>query len=223
MSGTITSIEVQARNPRRVNVFLDGEFAFALSLEVAAQAGLTRAMPLSESAVAALQAEDAQKRTYDAVLHFLSFRPRSEEEVRRYLGRRQTPPDLADRLIARLKGSGLLDDEAFTRFWVENRATFSPRSGRALRAELRSKGIDDKTIAASLSQDDSAAAYEAAMRRAYRMAAAARGDAAEFRRKLQGYLLRRGFSYDVTRETVDRVWRDIVSSYSEAIEAAGAD
>lgn len=209
MAGIITSIEVQARNPRRVNVFLDGEFGFALSMDVATTAGLKRSMALSDSQIAALQAEDVQQKTYDAVLNFLSFRPRSEEEVRRYLSRRQTPPDLADRLVSRLRQSGLLDDEAFARYWVENRETFSPRSVRALRTELRSKGIDDSTIAAAVPNDDSAAAYDAASRRARRLVSA---DRETFRRKLLGFLQRRGFSYDVARETVDRVWREIVEA-----------
>ena len=206
MAGTITSIEVQQRNRRRVNVFLDGDFAFALSLEVATQANLRRDLALSDSVIAELKSEDTQQKTYDAVLNFLSFRPRSEDEVRRYLNRRQAPPELADRLVARLTKSGLLDDEAFTRFWVENRETFSPRSSRALRSELRSKGIDDSTIAASIPNDDGSAAYEAATKKAHRLASA---DRETFRRKLLGFLQRRGFSYDVARETVDRVWREI--------------
>lgn len=212
MAGTITSIDVQARNPRRVNVHLDGQFAFALSLEVATLARLKRSMTLSDDDIAALQADDVQQKTYDAVLNFVSFRPRSEYEVRRYLNRRKTPPDLTDRLVARLTANGLLDDDAFARFWVENRSTFNPRSDRALRAELRSKGVDDGTITAVLPQDDSAAAYDAATRRARRMVAVAGADADIFRRKLLGYLQRRGFSYDVARETVDRVWREVVDA-----------
>ncbi len=211
MAGTITSIDVQERNRRRVNVQLDGAFAFAVSLEVATRANLRRDMWLSDDAVARLLADDQVQKTYDSVLSFLSYRPRSEEEVRRYLKRRQAPPDLADRIIDRLKQSGLLDDEAFARFWVENRETFSPRSDRALRAELRSKGIDDGTIAASLPGDDGAAAFEAAMKRAPRLVGAGR-DA--FRRKMFGFLQRRGFSYDVARETVDRVWREVTAQHA---------
>jgi regulatory protein len=205
MAGTITAIEAQERNPRRVNVFLNGTYAFALSMEVAAQANLKRDLALSDQQIAELVAQDAWQKTYDATLNFLSYRPRSEDEVRRYLSRRQVPPDLSRRLIDRLKQGRLLDDEAFARFWVENRETFSPRSGRALRSELRSKGIDDDTIAAAVSGDDSEAAYRAAQKKARTLTSA---DRDEFRRKLLPFLQRRGFSYETARQTVERMWRE---------------
>jgi len=205
MAGTITAIEVQARNPQRVNVFLDGVFALALSLEVATRANLRREMTLSDQDIADLEAGETWQKTYDATLNYLSFRPRSEDEVRRYLGRRQAPNSIILRVIARLKESGLLDDQAFARFWVENRAAFSPRGSRALRSELRSKGIDAEVIAESVSGDDSAAAYEAGARKVRTLRAA---DRETFRRKLFSFLQRRGFSYETSRETVDRLWRE---------------
>jgi regulatory protein len=204
-AGTITSIDVQARNPRRVNVFLDGTYAFALSMEVATQANLKRGMALSDQNIASLVAEDTWQKTYDAALNFLSYRPRSEDEVRRYLIRRKVPPDLSTRVLARLRDGRLIDDEEFTRFWVENRETFSPRGSRALRSELRSKGIDDSTIAAHVSGDDSEAAYQAAQKKARTLVTA---DRETFRRKLFSFLQRRGFGYDITRETVERVWKE---------------
>ncbi len=205
MAGTITSIEVQARNPRRVNVHLDGAYAFALSMDVAMQADLKRTEPLSDERIAGLIAEDTLQKTYDAALNYLSYRPRSEHEVRRYLIRRKSPPELISRLIARLRENKLLDDEEFARYWVENRDTFSPRSGRALRSELRSKGINDETIAASVSGDDDESAYQAAQKKVRTLAAA---DRDTFRRKLLSFLQRRGFSYETARATVERAWRE---------------
>jgi len=212
MAGTITAIDVQARNPRRVNVFLDGAFAFALSMEVATQANLQPGVALSDQNIAGLVAEGKWQKLYDATLNFLSYRPRSEDEVRRYLSRRQTPPDLSARLIARLTESRLLDDEAFARYWVENREAFSPRSGRALRAELRSKGVDDSTIASAIEGDDSDAAYRAAQKKARPLSTA---DRDTFRRKLLSFLMRRGFSYDTAREAVNRVWTETQANADE--------
>jgi len=205
MAGTITSVEVQARNPRRVNVHLDGAYAFPLSMEVAVQAGLARGMVLSDERIGELGAQDTWQKTYNAALNFLSFRPRSEDEVRHYLDRRKVLPDLRERMVARLKESKLLDDEAFARFWVENREAFSPRSSRALRLELRSKGIDDGTIAGVISGDDAEAAHRAGLKKMRLLASA---DRETFRRKLLPFLQRRGFGYETAREAVDRLWRE---------------
>ena len=205
MAGTITSVEVQARNPRRVNVHLDGAYAFPLSMEVAVQAGLARGMVLSDERIGELGAQDTWQKTYNAALNFLSFRPRSEDEVRHYLDRRKVLPALRERMVARLKESKLLDDEAFARFWVENREAFSPRSSRALRLELRSKGIDDGTIAGVISGDDAEAAHRAGLKKMRLLASA---DRETFRRKLLPFLQRRGFGYETAREAVDRLWRE---------------
>jgi regulatory protein len=213
MAGTISVIEVQARNPRRVNVSLDGTYAFALSMEVATEANLKPGMALSDQRIADLVAEDTMQKTYDATLNFLSYRPRSEDEVRRYLYRRKVPPSMSERVLARLRDSKLIDDQAFAQYWVENRETFSPRSGRALRSELRSKGIDDSTIASSITGDDSEAAYQAAQKR---LRSLSNADRDTFRRKLLSFLQRRGFSYDTARTTVDRVWRERESENSDA-------
>ena len=203
-AGMITALEAQARNPRRVNVFLDGAYGFAVSIDVAARAGLKRGMALTDEQVASLQADDAWQKSYDATLNFLAYRPRSEEEVRRYLARRGATQDTAQRIVARLKDSKLIDDAAFARYWVENRDAFSPRSSRALRSELRSKGIDSSTIEQSLVGDDAEAAYRAVQRKVRSLTGT---DRETFRRKLIPFLQRRGFGYEIAREAVDRLWR----------------
>lgn len=217
MAGTITGIVVQARNQHRANVYIDGAYAFALSLEVATQASLKPGVTLSDQQIAELTASDEWQKNYDAALNFLSFRPRSETEVRRYLAKRKLGSDLSERVIVRLKQSGLLDDAAFARFWVENRETFSPRSSRALRSELRSKGIDDDTIAASVVGDDSEAAYRAGSKKARSLRTA---DFDTFRRKLLPFLQRRGFGYETARSVANRLWKELSAPSPDESDAA---
>src|SRR3990172_4788022 len=76
----ITAIEPQQKDPQRVNVYLDGEFAFGLARITAGW--LTVGQELGEEKVASLLAEDANKTAYQKALHFLSYRPRSSSEVR---------------------------------------------------------------------------------------------------------------------------------------------
>ena len=78
----------------------------------------------------------------EAAARFLEVRSRSVAEVRRRLTRAGYRPDLVEGAIARLTDLGVLDDEAFARAWVESRDRARPRGERALRDELRLKGID---------------------------------------------------------------------------------
>ncbi|HJW88103.1 MAG TPA: RecX family transcriptional regulator [Dehalococcoidia bacterium] len=129
---TITAIRPQKRG-KRVNLFLDGRFAFALAKETAQ--GLEVGKELSPEQVQALTRNDALERARDFSLRLLSYRPRSEKEVRERLGRHGFPPDTVEETIARLKGQGLLDEGAFARFWKEGRETASPRSRRLIEQE----------------------------------------------------------------------------------------
>jgi regulatory protein len=82
----------------------------------------------------------------EAAARFLEVRSRSVSEVRRRLGGAGYRAELVDGAIARMTELGMLDDEAFARTWVESRDRARPRGERAIREELRLKGIDRETV-----------------------------------------------------------------------------
>lgn len=208
----ITAIERQPRR-RRANVYLDGHLALALSLDVLAQAGLRPGDDLSPSQLEELRQAEARHTALASALRLLSYRPRSEAELRQRLARRDTPPLIVDETIARLRDSALVDDEAFARSWVDSRDQTSPRSRRLLAAELRAKGVDAHTVRQSLAAlDEDDAAYRAARRRARSLAAPSYAD---FRRRLGDFLLRRGFGYETVRSTVARLWEELAPSQAD--------
>ena len=67
-------------------------------------------------------------------------------EVRRRLGGAGYRTELVEGAIERMTELGMLDDTAFARAWVESRDRARPRGERAIREELRLKGIDRATI-----------------------------------------------------------------------------
>lgn len=202
----ITAIEPQQKNPRRVNIYLDGEFAFGLASITAAW--LRTGQELSAEKIAALQADDARETTYQKALHFLSYRPRSSREVRQNLTKRGCDETLVEETISRLQRAGLVNDEEFARAWVENRSAFRPRSKSALRMELRQKGLSDEIVQSVLDEtvDEQALAFEAARKQARRYAGL---EWPGFRQKLGGFLARRGFSYTTLAPVVSEVWKEL--------------
>jgi regulatory protein len=208
VGGRITSLRFQKRTPDRVNVYLDGRFAFGLPALEAAR--LRVGQILTDPDVERLRSLDVEQKAYDRALRFLAYRPRSEAEVRDRLERSGADQAVIEAVIERLKERGYLDDAEFARFWVEGRQRFSPRSAYALRQELRRKGLDDVAVATAVSNLDAAAsAYEAARPRALRLSSLAGGDPKLFRRKIGDFLLRRGFDYDVVREVVGRLLSEL--------------
>ncbi len=204
MAGKVTALKVQARNKKRANVYLDGAFAFGLPAIVAAR--LHVGQLLTDAECEDLRRQGTAEQAYERALTFLGYRPRSAEEISRYLTGKQVPEDVIAQVVARLAEAGLLDDRAFARYWVENRESFRPRGSAALRYELRRKGIGDEDIKAAIGDlDETDAAYRVAQSQALRLGQA---DRATFRRRLGGFLSRRGFSYATVRGVIDRLWRE---------------
>ena len=205
MAGTITALKYQKRNRERVSVYLDGRFAFGLPAIVAAH--LKPGQYLSDDEIGALAEQGTIESMYSLALNYLSYRPRSRAEVLTYLQQRGMAEDQIEAIVGRLERTGFVDDEAFARFWVENRERFRPRGLRALRYELQGKGLSREAIEEALSSVDvSASAYRAASKKAQQWSAL---DQLTFQRKVVEYLARRGFDYRVAQEAALRHWTEL--------------
>jgi regulatory protein len=200
----ITAIEPQKREPDRVNIHLDGTYAFGLSRLVAAW--LKVGQELADERIASLQRQDAAERAYQQAMLFLSYRARSEAEIRQNLRKHEVPDEIIEQTLQRLRENRLADDASFAHSWVENRSTFRPRSRRALSVELRRKGLSEADTQAALAGvDEAGMAYAAGLKKARRLAGLEWND---FRRKLSEHLARRGFAYSVMAPIITRIWNE---------------
>lgn len=205
MAGTITALKYQKRNRDRVSVYVDGRFAFGLPAILAAS--LKPGQMLTDADLESLRQEGVIEAAYNRALNYLSYRPRSRAEMVAYLQRRGAPDGQVSTVVERLEAAGLVDDEAFAGFWVENRERHRPRGPIALRYELRKKGISNEIIEAALDPlDVTDSAYRATERKARQLSNLERP---EFSRKLVDYLARRGFGYGIAREVVERRWAEL--------------
>ena len=205
--GTITAVEKQKRG-RRANVFVDGEYALSLRLDVLQAAGLVAGGELTEARRREVEADDQRLGAVEAALRLLAMGPRSEHDLRQRLSRRRGfRREAVDHALRRMKELGYLNDGAFARFWVESRQAATPRSKRALAFELGRKGVPREQLDAALDGvSDAEAAYEAAQRRVRVL----RGvDHQTFERRLGAFLNSRGFGYGIARSTIQRCWAEM--------------
>lgn len=204
---TITDLTLQKRNRQRVNVYLDGEYAFGLARIVAAW--LHIGQELSDEKILQLQAEDAREVAYQRALNFINYRPRTEAEIRRTLQQHAISEDIIDQTLERLKGVGLIDDARFAQNWVDMRTDFRPRSRRALASELGRLGVDAEIISESLASiDNEEMAYRAAIKHSRKLQDLEWKD---FRQKMYTYLAQRGFDYEACAQAISRAWKEIHS------------
>jgi len=187
-------------------VFLDGRFAFSLGAEVVAKENLQVGQEITVDQIESLTGSDQLQRCLEMAYRYLSYRPRSESEIRERMLRRGFAAETIDAAIVRLREQNLLDDEAFAQFWKENRESFNPRSQWLTGLELKRMGVMNDVIEQVVTgMDDDENAYRAAMQKTRR---GAPSDYQSFRRRLGDYLRRRGFNYEVIGHTVEKVWQE---------------
>ncbi len=165
---------------------------------------MTSCPPRSTSETSAAREEQA----HALCLRLLTVRARTRAELSSRLAQRGYPDDVAQTVLRRLEAVGLVDDEDFADQWVRTRQAHAGKGKRALAAELRTKGVDDRVIAAALGGIDAGAerlrAEQLVQHRLRREtladggsgsgATGSNGDDVKVVRRLVGMLARRGYN-----------------------------
>lgn len=200
----ITAITAQKRNPQRVNIYLDGEFAFGLPRIVAAW--LQVGQETSPEKLVQLQAEGSREAAYQRALNYINYQPRTQAEICRNLQEHQVLQENIEFVIQRLSENGLIDDARLAQAWVENRSELRPRSRRFLAYEMHRRGIPQEMVDEALEAvDDEQLAYQAALKQARKLSELEWKD---FREKLYRFLASRGFRYEEASAAISRAWSE---------------
>jgi len=204
----ITGIKAQKKNPERVSVYLDGEYAFGLSRITAAW--LQIGQRLSEEKINSLREQDESEVAYQRALILLNHQQRTSHEIRQKLIEKGFSSTRVEEVVDRLTQTGLVEDGQYALLWVENRNTYHPRSRRLIRMELRQKGVAEDQIDQALlgSAEDDELATQAAMQQIRKYSDL---DWPEFRKKMSAFLLRRGFSYGTVAPVVRSIWESEIA------------
>jgi len=199
----ITALDRKARR-QTLDLYIDDELALKISRETCATFGLREGKEISQDEFGAVREADAKHVAMKSALRLLSYRSRSEREIRDRLSKKGVAADALDSTIGRLREVGLLNDAEFAQSFAERRDRTSPRGRRLIVAELRSKGVDSRHAdEAAATLDDADAAYRAGLRRARSMFGLSADD---FRRRLGSFLVRRGFDFQTASQTVSKLW-----------------
>ena len=206
----ITSITAQKRDNGRVNVSVDGKYRFSLDAYQVVDLGIKIGKEYDESELIVLEQESQFGKVYGRALEYCLMRPHSAKEVRDYLYRktRQTrtktgdvkpgvSPEITNRVFERLVEKGYIDDQKFTRYWVENRSLGKGASRRKLISELRTKGVDVGLIEHELDESQRSDVDE------IRKVLLKKRSRYPDDRKLIEYLARQGFNYDDIKSAID--------------------
>ncbi len=202
----ITALDRNARR-QTLDLYIDDELALKVSHDTCVTFGLREGAEITSDQLSAVGDAEARHTAMKSALRLLSYRARSEREVRDRLNKKGIAADVRDSTIGRLREIGLLNDAEFAQSFVERRDRTSPRGRRLIVAELRSKGIESRHAdEAAATLDDADAAYRAGLRRARSMSKLSPKD---FRRRLGNFLVQRGFQFETASRTVSQLWTEM--------------
>ncbi|OGG27692.1 hypothetical protein A3A59_05950 [Candidatus Gottesmanbacteria bacterium RIFCSPLOWO2_01_FULL_42_10] len=201
----ITTITSQKKRKDRVNIFVDGTYAFALDLDLMVKHRLRVGQTLSDIEVKALVKESELAKWYSQCLNLISLRPRSKQELGDYLTRHEVGELTQKTVLNQLTAKNWLNDEKFAEWFVEQRLTFRPKGSRALQMELKQKGISTDIIQEVLTKhlDETTQIGLARQIVAKKLTFWQKLPPLKLRLKLQNLLLRRGFSYAVINRVLE--------------------
>lgn len=209
----ITDISLQAKNPNRVNVSVDGNYRFSLDVFQVGELGIKVGREFTEEELVSFEDESRFGKLYAQASEYCMLRPHSSREIHDYLWRKTlarkarsrsgeivdrpgVSEDIARRVFERLKDKGYVDDARFAKWWVESRNLKKGASQRKLYGELLQKGVATELIEQALQASGRSEGDE--LRKIINKKRSHYDD----ERKLIAYLARQGFGYDDIKQAL---------------------
>lgn len=214
----ITSVEPQKKKQGRFNIYLDGEFAFGADEDLVVNRRLVVGKIIAPEDMEKILFEAEVGKLMERMYRWFNIRQHSEREVRNYFriknlesrikGKEQISQLAVDALMETLKKKGLVNDLEFAKVWVEARRSSKQKGIRVIKSELYQKGIAKEIIEEVLSEPfDYAQGEEDLAKQALekKMRIWKSLEPQKLRQKAIEFLLRKGFEYDVVKETIEKL------------------
>ena len=193
----VTNVVQQRKDPSRYSVFIDGAYRFSLPQQDILYFKIKAGEPLAQETCEYIEDHLLYIQAQEVALHFLGYKMRTEKEVREKLQQKGYDESMCERVLCFLKKYAYVDDLAYAKAYIKERSRLSARSVRALQWELKCRGIAQSVIDEALEQVP-VNEYEDAVKWIRKKQ---KGNLSEMKeeqkRKLWGFLQRRGYGYDV--------------------------
>ena len=206
----ITDIQVQKRNRNRVSIYIDGKYGFSLDFVSFSHSGLHVGDSLSEEQMESLTRKDEFFRARDYALSFLSYRERTEHEMKSRLFEKGFSAGIVRSVLELLRERGLIDDRTFAQRWVGDVLSARPMGRLRVAHELKKKRVDEGIIEEVCANSfelgtESELARRAAQKKLGTMESYPREVA---KRRLFTFLRNRGFDFEIIQGLMKEYFSD---------------
>ncbi|WP_079479374.1 recombination regulator RecX [Halobacillus salinus] len=207
---TLTRITTQKKNKNRYNIYLDhghGEdYGFSVDADVLVEYRLQKGMELDDATIRALIQTDTLHKSYTQAINYLSYRMRSEKEIRQYLDDKEVEPEHVDEIVKRLREEKLIDDQEFANSLVRTRVMTSSKGPLLVKKELIEKGVRGSEAEEALAYFPYDQQLEKATKFAEKkMKSGGKKSRRQQIQNVQQTLMQKGFSGDVIQEALSQL------------------
>lgn len=206
MSKVITKIEAQKNKENRVNIFINGEFAFGCSSELIYYHNLFKGKEINVEDLKEVIREDNYLTGKTKALKYLETSLRSEHQIREYLEKREYEEEAIERVIKFLSEYKFIDDEYYARaFMTQN---IKNQGKNNIKYKLLQRGISEDIIVKTLDDISSEEEEKIALKLAEKKAAVLcknESDIRKIKAKLNTFLLSKGYGYDTIKSVIDKL------------------
>ena len=222
----ITKIGRQKNNPERYNIYLNDEYAFAVDESTLIKFGLMKGKTLEQFDIDEIAYEDEIAKAFNKALHFLSYQMRSEYEVKKKLLDAGHGEAVVLEAIRKLENYGFLNDETYSKALLETKKRTLKKGPRAIRQDLKKKGIDKSLQDEVLESFTYEEQLDIAMQLAEKeVRVGNRKTPTQVRQKIQDVLMRKGYSFSIVSDVLERIqlereedeWTDMIAAQGEKI------
>ncbi|MCH5160217.1 MAG: RecX family transcriptional regulator [Clostridiales bacterium] len=194
----ITDMQIQKNNKTRANVYIDGEFAFALEMLTVMKLGLKIGQELPQERLSEAIFDSEKSVAFEKAMDYLGRGMKTAKQMRDYLEKKGYDSRVVDYVVAKLKEYRYIDDDAYAKLYVERNA--ATKGDRRLKQELIQKGIA-VSRAEEYAVTDDGQALSNATRLAERYLKN-KPTTIKTLQNLQRYLLGRGYGFDTVNSVV---------------------
>jgi regulatory protein len=205
MEGKITSIQRQKNDNRRASIFLDEEFAFGVCDQTIEEFRLRKGDYIDRELFDKISDFDYFVEAKRIAIAYMNHRARSEKEIRERLKKEDIPDGIVARVIDFLREMKLVDDEAWSKAFVNDKLIRKPISSKQLAFGLSQKGVAKETIAElNQKESDEERAMQAAEKRWPRILRT-ESDPRKQQQKLYTFLAARGFDFGIVKNVYKKL------------------
>jgi regulatory protein len=202
----ITKILKSKKHRDRYSIQIDGGPGFDVSADVLQKFSLHVDQKIDDQIVERIATTEAHHRAQAIAFNYLSYRPRSFKEVVDHLVRKGYTRELGQKVARTLQGMKYIDDTEFARTFVRDRLKRRPSGSSLLRHALFSKGISpvivEKVLKEYVFDDEQLEAAQRLAERRLGTGSLTKMDKLKRKKRVFDYLLRRGFSTEITTKAV---------------------